>query len=92
MDQFLYIIVAALTVVLIVAQLGLAVHQLKKGLPDGKPLLIINAVAFVIWIPLCIFRFTYPDCLPLDIVWFVLDAAYMIFAIRYTSLLGRKDR
>ncbi len=88
----LYIVVAALMTVLAIAQIGLAIHQIRKKAPDGKILLTINCIVLVIWIPLNVFRFLYPKTLPLNIVWFVIAAAYMIFAFWYTNNLSKTFR
>lgn len=96
MDHFLYIVVAALLTILALAQIALAIHQIRKKAPDGKILLTINCVVLVIWIPLNVFHFIYLYqgvlILPLRIVWFIVAGAYMIFAFWYSNNLNKSFR
>ena len=82
------IIVTSLMAILLIAQILLAVKQIKKGAPDGKILLTINIVVLVIWTPLSILRFLNIHK-PITIVWFVISAVYMLFTIWYTNMLGK---
>lgn len=82
------IIVTSLMAILLIAQILLAVKQIKKGAPDGKILLTINIVVLVIWTPLSILRF-FNIHKAITVVWFVISAVYMLFTIWYTNMLGK---
>ena len=78
------IIVSDLMVMLIAAQLFLAAKQIKKKAPDGKILLIINLAVLAIWAPLAVCMFVF-NLIGIKIAWFIVSAAYMLFAMWYTK-------
>lgn len=82
------IIVCVLMIMLIAAQLFLAAKQIKKKAPDGKILLIINLAVIIIWAPLAICMFIF-EMLAIKIAWFLVSAAYMVFAMWYTKELRK---
>lgn len=82
------IIVCVLMIMLIAAQLFLAAKQIKKKAPDGKILLIINLAVIIIWAPLAICMFIF-KMLVIKIAWFLVSAAYMVFAMWYTKELRK---
>lgn len=82
------IIVTSLMAILLVAQIFLAVKQIKKGAPDGKILLIINIVVLILWTPLSILRF-FNIHKAITTIWFAISGIYMIFTIWYTNMLGK---
>ena len=82
------IIVCVLMVMLIAAQLFLAAKQIKKKAPDGKILLTINLAVITIWAPLAVCMFVF-NLIGIKIAWFVISAAYMLFAMWYTKQLRK---
>lgn len=77
-----------LTSILFLAQFALCYHQIKKGAPDGRILLTINIVSFVIWLPLTILKFT-TGLTAVGIAWFVVTILYMLFTVWYTNRLSK---
>lgn len=82
------IIVTALMAILLVAQIMLAIKQIKKGAPDGKILLTINVVVAIIWAPLSIIQFIFFNRI-ITSVWYVISTIYMIFTVWYTNNLSK---
>ena len=82
------IVIIALVAILFLAQMFLAIKQIKKGAPDGKILLIINIAVFVIWTPLTILRIL-TGYSGIRIAWFVVAAIYTIFTRWYTNNLRK---
>ena len=80
-----------LMAILIIAQLFLAIKQIKRKAPDGKILLIINIAVILIWTPLSVFMFI-TDNFIIKIVWFLISAAYMGFTMWYTNMLQKNYR
>lgn len=85
------ICICVLMGILIIAQLFLAVKQIKRKAPDGKILLIINVAVILTWAPLSVFMFI-TDNLIIKIVWFLISAAYMGFTMWYTNMLQKNYR
>lgn len=85
------ICICVLMTILIIAQLFLAVKQIKRKAPDGKILLIINIAVILIWTPLSIFMFITENFI-IKIVWFLISAAYMGFTMWYTNMLQKNYR
>lgn len=82
------IIVTSLMVILLVAQLFLAVKQIKKGAPDGKILLTINIIVLIIWTPICILSLVLTNGV-LTTIWYVITTLYMLFTVWYTNNLTK---
>ena len=80
-----------LTSLLFIAQFALCYHQLKKGAPDGRVLLIINIISFVIWLPLTILE-VMTSVAAIRIAWFVVTIIYMVFTLWYTNRLSKSFR
>lgn len=82
------IIVTSLMVILLVAQIFLAVKQIKKGAPDGKILLTINIIVLIIWTPICILSLVLKNGV-LTTIWYVITTLYMLFTVWYTNNLTK---
>ncbi len=83
------ILIIVLMGILIIAQLFLAIKQVKKKAPDGKVLLIINTAVVIIYAPLCVVKLT-GSIRAVNIAWFAVTAIYMIFTIWYTNMLSKQ--
>lgn len=83
------IIVTSLMSILLIAQIILAIKQIKKGAPDGKILLTINIVVAILWVPLAIIRFFNTNKI-ITTAWFVISTVYMIFTVWYTNNLSKQ--
>ncbi len=86
--MLLEICVCVLIVILFIAQLFLAIRQVRKKTYDGKILLCINIGFIVIWIPLATAMFI-TKAFAVRIIWFVISALYMIFTMWYTNSLQK---
>ena len=82
------ICICVLMIILIIAQLFLAVKQIKRKAPDGKILLIIDLAVIIVWTPLSVFKFI-TDNLVIKIVWFLVSVAYMGFTMWYTNMMQK---
>lgn len=80
--------ICVLMTILIVAQLFLAVKQIKRKAPDGKILLIIDIAVILTWAPLSVLIFV-TDYFVIKIIWFILSVAYMGFTLWYTNMLQK---
>lgn len=94
MDTLLNTLITVLVLFLTLAQIILAIRQIKKKAPDGRILLTINVIVLAIWIPLCICKYIYSKAASgsysaLDIIWYAVAVLYMIFAIWYTNMLNK---
>ena len=85
------IMIIALLAILFIAQIALAVKQIKSGAPDGKILLIVGVIVMILFVPLSVFKLMY-NYMAIKIVWFIVAAAYMIFTIWYTKQLQKSYR
>ena len=85
------IMIIALLAILFIAQVALAVKQIKSGAPDGKILLIVGVIVMILFVPLSVFKLMY-NYMAIKIVWFIVAAAYMIFTIWYTKQLQKSYR
>ena len=85
------IMIIALLAILFIAQVALAVKQIKSGAPDGKILLIVGVIVMILFVPLSVFKLMY-NYIAIKIVWFIVAAAYMIFTIWYTKQLQKSYR
>ena len=85
------IMIIALLAILFIAQVALAVKQIKSGAPDGKILLIVGVIVMILFVPLSVFKLMY-NYMAIEIVWFIVAAAYMIFTIWYTKQLQKSYR
>ena len=85
------IMIIALLAILFIAQVALAVKQIKSGAPDGKILLIVGLIVMILFVPLSVFKLIY-NYMAIKIVWFIVAAAYMIFTIWYTKQLQKSYR
>ncbi|MDD6340266.1 MAG: hypothetical protein PUA49_07205 [Butyrivibrio sp.] len=85
------IMIIALLAILFIAQVALAVKQIKSGAPDGKILLIVGVIVMILFVPLSVFKLIY-NYMAIKIVWFIVAAAYMIFTIWYTKQLQKSYR
>ena len=85
------IMIIALLAILFIAQVALAVKQIKSGAPDGKILLIVGVIVMISFVPLSVFKLIY-NYMAIKIVWFIVAAAYMIFTIWYTKQLQKSYR
>ncbi len=85
------IMIIALLAILFIAQIALAVKQIKSGAPDGKILLIVGVIVMILFVPLSVFKLIY-NYMAIKIVWFIVAAAYMIFTIWYTKQLQKSYR
>ncbi len=74
---------------LIIAQIILAIHQIRKHAYDGPILLGISIGIAVIWTPLSVFKLLYPKNIPVYIAWLVIAILYMAFTIWYTNMLSK---
>lgn len=82
------ILIIFLVMILLIAQYVLAARQIKKKCYDGKILLVINIIITILWIPLsCLKLIT--NIIFINIAWFIVAAAYMIFTIWYTKMLAK---
>lgn len=59
--MFLEICVCVLMAILLIAQLCLAIRQVRKKTYDGKILLIINIAVIVVWTPVSVAMFITGD-------------------------------
>lgn len=82
------IIVSSLLAILLVAQFFLSIKQIKKGAPDGKILLIITIIVFVIWTPLCILMFLKINK-AITTAWYIVSGIYTVFTVWYTNNLQK---
>ena len=85
------IMTIALLAILFIAQVALAVKQIKSGAPDGKILLIVVVIVMILFVPLSVFKLMY-NYMAIKIVWFIVAAAYMIFTTWYTKQLQKSYR
>ena len=85
------IMIIALLAILFIAQVALAVKQIKSGAPDGKILHIVGVIVMILFVPLSVFKLIY-NYMAIKIVWFIVAAAYMIFTIWYTKQLQKSYR
>ncbi len=85
------IMIIALLAILFIAQVALAVKQIKSGAPDGKILLIVGIIVMILFVPLSVFKLIY-NYMAIKIIWFIVAAAYMIFTIWYTKQLQKSYR
>lgn len=86
--MFLEICVCVLMAILFIAQLFLAIRQIRKKTYDGKILLAINIGVILIWTPLSVAMFITENFVT-KLIWFVVSAVYMIFTMWYTKNLQR---
>ena len=82
-DYYVYI-VAVLMVVLIASQIILGIKQMKDGAADGKKIMIIAILVFIIWAPLTVFKFLL-GITAINIAWYAVAGIYMIFTCVYTN-------
>ena len=85
------IMIIALLAILFIAQVALAVKQIKSGAPDGNILLIVGVIVMILFVPLSVFKLIY-NYMAIKIVWFIVAAAYLIFTIWYTKQLQKSYR
>lgn len=86
--MFLEICVCVLMAILLIAQLCLAIRQVRKKTYDGKILLIINIAVIVVWTPVSVAMFI-TGMFAIKVVWYILSAIYMIFVMWYTNMLQK---
>lgn len=86
--MLLEICVCVLMTILFIAQLFLAIRQVRKKTYDGKILLGINIGVMVVWTPLSVVMFI-TEFTAIRIIWFVISALYMIFTMWYTNNLQK---
>lgn len=86
--MFLEICVCVLMAILLIAQLCLAIRQVRKKTYDGKILLAINIAVIVIWTPVSVAMFI-TGMFVIKVIWYILSAIYMIFAMWYTNMLQK---
>lgn len=86
--MFLEICVCVLMAILLIAQLCLAIRQVRKKTYDGKILLTINIAFIVVWTSVSVAMFI-TGMFAIKVVWYILSAIYMIFTMWYTNMLQK---
>lgn len=85
------ICICVLMSVLIIAQLFLALKQIKRKAPDGKILLTINLAVIFVWTPLSVAMFITNNGI-IKLIWFVVSLIYVAFTVWYTNMLQKGYR